>query len=181
MPEQGPLSWPWYQHLKWGFNAQLNSTSIWFNLVHNKLSLCFGEDGGCFSHVSGRSASPAAWSWKGFLLCGLVASALFQTDLLPSWICVGRPSVQPRAAPPKTVTPASIKNTLLIMISSWSLSHLSLCAAATLSDITDRILSHFYKIMLSVLYHLDSFRKVLSCLVIWKFLSFFSPCQTHEH
>lgn len=31
-----------------------------------------------------------------YWLRGLVASALFQTDLLPSWICVSGPSVQPR-------------------------------------------------------------------------------------
>lgn len=64
-------------------------------------------------------------------LRGLVASALFQTDLLPSWICVSGPSVQPRVLLPR-LGPVKgwgggyhyyhyYKN---MLISTWSLSQL---------------------------------------------------------
>ena len=93
-PDFGVL---WYQeHLKWApFQA---SGSSWFTSV----TLGRLEDVCC---VSGRSASPAAWSWKGFSSDwrDLVASALFQTDLLPSWMCVSGPSVQPRVLLPTTL------------------------------------------------------------------------------
>lgn len=46
--------------------------------------------------VSCTSASPAAGSWKGFISRGCVVSALLQIDLLPAWICVSDPPVQPR-------------------------------------------------------------------------------------
>lgn len=42
-----------------------------------------------------KDLHPLAQSWKRFLLCGLVASALFQTDLLPFQITLSGPSVNP--------------------------------------------------------------------------------------
>lgn len=45
--------------------------------------------------------------WKGFLRHGLVASALFPTDLLPSWICVSGLCAQPRVLLPEWWLPAN--------------------------------------------------------------------------